>query len=97
MAALLSVWMGLCSLGLSLLMVFYRPAFNDVLVLINLYFCCPGTICIAGLLLWAYRKEAAVDAGIIAQRLQAKVAIALALAASAIIYVLVASANRVIS
>ncbi|MCP4246689.1 MAG: hypothetical protein GY778_06540 [bacterium] len=95
MAALFSVWLRLACLALSLVMLLWRPAFHDVTVLINMWFACPGTICIAGLVLWAHRKDVSGDAGIAARRVQAKVAIGLALAAAAIVYALVIGADRI--
>ena len=95
MAALFSVWLGLACLSLSLAMVFWRPAFHDVTVLINMWFACPGTICMAGLVLWAHRKDNSGDSGIAARRIQSKVAIGLALTAAAIVYALVIGAHRI--
>src|SRR3990172_2916884 len=89
MLALASVWIGLASLGLSVAMVVYRPAFTDLTVTLVLYFGSPGSLCLAGLVLWAYRKEDRADPGIVAQRKQAWVAISLAIAAAAIVYLLV--------
>ncbi len=68
MAAFFSVWLGLACLSLSLVMVFWRPAFHDVTVLISLWFGCPGTVCLAGLVLWAYRKDNSGDPGVAARR-----------------------------
>ncbi|MHC4064985.1 MAG: hypothetical protein ACYSUQ_11405 [Planctomycetota bacterium] len=93
MAALISVWLGMACLSLSLLMVAWRPAFNDVTVLLNLYFGCPGTVCVAGLVLWAHRKDRGNDTGPAGRRLQAKVAIGLALLAAAIVYALIMRAE----
>ncbi len=91
MSALLSAWLGMIALACSLTMVVYRPAFNDVMVLINLYFISPLALTLAGLVLWSTRKRAAEFA---AARLQAKVGAVLALAAAALIYMLVAGAQR---
>ena len=95
MAVLFSVWLGLACLALSLMMALWRPAFNDVTVLINLWFGCPGSICVAGLVLWSYRKEGDGHPGLMAQRTQAKVAIVLALAAARIVYALVIGAEPI--
>jgi len=95
MAALLSVWLGLACLVLSLVMVAWRPAFNDVTLLLDLYFGCPGSICLAGMVLWSHRKTVGADRAIAAQRVQAKVAIGLALVAAAIVYGLVMAAEPV--
>jgi hypothetical protein len=92
--AFLSVWIALGCLVLSLTMLVYRPAFNDVTVLINLWFGCPGAVCLAGIVLWALRKEPP-DPLVSAARLQAKVAIGLAVAAAAIVYGLVMAAERI--
>ncbi len=90
-----SVWLGLACLSLSLVMVLWRPAFHDVTVLINMWFACPGTICMAGLVLWAHRKDTSGDSGVAARRMQSKVAIGLALTAAAIIYALVIGADQI--
>jgi peptidoglycan biosynthesis protein MviN/MurJ (putative lipid II flippase) len=86
--ALASVWIGLAALVLAATMVLYRPAFTDWTVPMVLYFGSPGAMCLAGLVLWAYRKEDPTDPGLSAQRLQAKIAIAFALIAAAIVYLL---------
>ncbi len=95
MLALLSVWIGLLSLLLALTMVVYRPAFTDVTVVLVLYFGVPGGLCLAGLTLWAHRKEKTPDSGLSAQRIQTKVAIALGLAAAALVYALIIFAHCV--
>ncbi len=92
MLALFSVWLGLASLLTSLVMVFYRPAFNDVVLLVHMYFACPLSLTLGGLVLWATRKEKSQHAP---ARLQATVGITLALVAAVIVYVLVASAERI--
>ena len=97
MIALLSVWLGMGCLLLSAAMVIWRPAFNDVTLVVSLYFGCPGTICLAGLVLWSFRKDSTEDPGTKAQRMQCKVAIGLALTAAAIIYALVIRAEQVLS
>lgn len=89
MLALTSVWIGLLSLLLAGTMVLHRPVFTDWTVTLVLYFGSPGAMCLAGLVLWALRKEDFDDGGVAAQRLQAKVAIALALFAAAIVYLLI--------
>ena len=94
MLALASVWIGLASLGLSVAMVVYRPAFTDLTVTLVLYFGSPGSLCFAGLVLWAYRKEGDADRGISAQRKQAGVAIFLDIAAAAIVYLLVIFSHK---
>ena len=94
MLAFASVWIALGSLILAVTMVVYRPAFTDLYVTVVLYFGAPGAMCFAGLLLWAYRKERDPDPGLMAQRRQARVAIGLSIVASAIVYVLVMSAEQ---
>ncbi len=91
MLGILSVWLGLASLVMSLVMVLYRPAFHDVLVLIEMYFACPLSLMFGGLVLWATRQEKSQNT---APRLQAKVGITLALLAAAMVYGLVAFADR---
>ena len=95
MLALMSVWISLAALAVAATMVVYRPAFADWTVTLVLYFGSPGAMCFAGLILWAYRKEDSTDAGVAAQRLQAKVAIAIALLAAAIVYLLIIYAEKV--
>ncbi len=92
MLGLLSVWLGLASLVMSLVMVLYRPAFHDVLLLIEMYFACPLSLMFGGLLLWATRQEKSQNE---APRLQAKVGITLALVAAAMVYCLVAFAEQI--
>ena len=91
MLGILSVWLGSASLVISLVMVFYRPAFHDVLLLIEMYFACPLSLMFGGLVLWATRQEKSQNE---APRLQAKVGITLALVAAAMVYCLVAFAER---
>jgi hypothetical protein len=94
MLALASVWIGLAAFALSVAMVVCRPVFTDLTVTLVLYFGSPGSLCLAGLVLWAYRKEDCADSGIIAQRKQARVAIVLALVAAAIVYLLVIFSHK---
>ena len=89
MLALASVWIGLGVFLLAVAMLVYRPVFNDLTVTLVVYFGSPGALCLAGLVLWAYRKERSGDPGVAAQRVQAKFAITLAVLAAAIIYLLV--------
>ncbi len=91
MLSLFSVWLGSASLIMSLAMVLYRPAFDDVLILIDMYFACPLSLTFGGLVLWATRREKSQHDP---ARLQAKIGIALALLAAAIVYILVASAEQ---
>ncbi len=95
MPALASAWIGLASLLLAAIMALYRPAMTDLTVTLVLYFGSPGAMCFAGLVLWAYRKEDALDPGIAAQRAQARVAIVLALVAALIVYLLVIFAEPI--
>lgn len=93
--SLVGVWIALLSLLLSVGMVLHRPLFNDLSILLVLYFGAPGAMCLAGLVLWAHRKEGAADTGLQARRMQCKIAIGLALAAAAIVYALVMLSDRV--
>ena len=95
MPALASTWIGLASLLLAATMALYRPAMTDLSVTLVLYFGSPGAFCLAGLVLWAYRKDVGAEPGIAAQRMQAKVAIGLALIAAAIVYLLVIFAEPI--
>lgn len=94
MLALAGVWIGLLTFLLALTMLIYRPAFTDWTVTLVLYFGSPGAMCFAGLVLWAYRKEKVPEPGIAAQRFQAKVAIALAILAAAIVYGLIIGSQK---
>ena len=94
MLALASVWIGLAVFALSVAMVVYRPVFTDLTVTLVLYFGSPGSLCLAGLVLWAYRKEDRADPGVSAQRKQAQVAIVLSLVAAAIVYLLVIFSHK---
>lgn len=93
MLAFTSVWIGLISLVVAMTMWAYRPAFTDASITIVLYFAAPGAMCLAGLVLWAYRKEPP-QAGIDSQRLQAKVAVLLALASAVIVYALIIGSDK---
>ncbi len=94
MLALVSVWMSLLSLALSIVMLVYRPAFKDWTLTLVLYFGTPGSLCLALLVLWTYRRETSPEPAIHAQRVQAKVAVALNLFAIAITYGLVIFAQQ---
>ena len=89
MLALLSVWLGMISLFLSLLMLVYRPAFTDSAVTAVLWFGAPGAMCFAGLTLWAHRDDGREELGIVARRIQAKAAIGMSVVAAAIVYGLI--------
>ena len=95
MLALLSVWLGLASLVLAAVMLIYRPAMTDLAILLILYFGAPGALCLAGLTLWANRTDDNPEPAILAQRLQSKVAITLALAAAAIVYALIIRSQKI--
>jgi hypothetical protein len=95
MLALLSVWLGLASLILAVVMLFYRPAMTDPAILLILYFGAPGALCLAGLTLWANRTDDNPEPAILAQRLQSKVAITLALGAAAIVYALIIRSHKI--
>lgn len=95
MPALLSVWLGLASFALAVVMLAYRPAMSDRAIVLILYFGAPGALCLAGLTLWAHRTDEDPEPGILAQRLQSKVAITLALAAAAIVYGLIIGSHKI--
>lgn len=95
MLAFMSVWISLCTLLLSLTMWLHRPTFTDVTLVLVLYFGSPGALCLAGMILWVYRKEASPDAGIVAQRTQSVTAIIMALIAAAIVYLLVIFSEKI--
>lgn len=98
MLALMGVWVGLLTLLLAIGMLIYRPWMTDITVTAVLYFGAPGAMCFGGLVLWGSRKSqlddgglvpTTADPGIVAQRLQSKIAIGLALCAAAIVYYLI--------
>ncbi len=95
LAALASVWLGVATLGLALTMLFRRSAFTDATVPLVLWLGAPGTMWLAGMVLWAYRKRPSSEPGIAPQRTQCKLAIGLAIAAAAIVYVLIIRADQV--
>ena len=76
-------------------MLIYRPAMTDLSILLVLYFGSPGALCFAGIALWANRGSERSDPSVVAQRLQSKVAIALALAAAAIVYGLIIGSQKI--
>lgn len=94
MIAFLGVWVGLATLLLAVGMLVHRPWFTDVTVPLVVMFGSPGSLCLCGIVLWALRKEDSSDPAIVAQRRQAKVGIALALTAAAIVYLLVIFAEQ---
>ncbi len=95
MIALLSVWIGLASFVLAMIMLLYRPAMTDVNILLILYFGAPGALCLAGLVLWAHRMDDDPEPAIVAQRLQSKVGIMLAILAAAIVYALIIGSHKI--
>lgn len=95
MLALLSVWIGLISFILALLMVIHRSTFTDLTVVLVLYFGSPGALCLAGLVLWSLRKEGRTDGMVRAQRLQAKIAVGMALAAATLVYLVIIFSQKI--
>lgn len=89
MLSLLSVWIGLLTIMLALAMVLHRPTLTDITIPLVLYIGSPGALCLAIMVLWAHRKDTVTDPGLNARRVQAKVAIALATIAAAIVYALI--------
>lgn len=95
MLALLSVWMSVACLALAGAMLLFRRAFTEFTMILFMEFMAPATLCLAGLVLWGHRKDHSPEPAVIAQRLQAKVAIALTLISVAIMYVIfLVLANR---
>jgi hypothetical protein len=95
MIALLSVWIGLAVLALSISMIFSARMFTDVTLFLVLWLGSPAAICLAGLVLWSYRKEGRDDPGIESQRVQCKAAIVMAVLAAGIVYWLMFSTTEV--
>lgn len=93
---LLSVWLALFSLAASIWMVVQRRRLGDFefVMWLDLEVACLA-MALAGLVLWGYRKRDASEAGIIQQRLQAKVAIGLSLVAVTVVYLLIILATPV--
>jgi hypothetical protein len=96
MLALASVWIGLASLVLATVMLLYRPALTDLGVTLVLYFGSPGALCLAILVLWAHRGNDTLDPGLQAQRLQARLAIVLAIVAAGIVYALIIGSEKLL-
>ena len=94
MMALLSMWLSAFCLFLSVGMFIYRPMMTDAVVAIDLWGCCLA-MCFAGLLLWSYRKEKDAEPAVVMQRVQCTMSFVLSIIAAAIVYGLVASANRI--
>jgi hypothetical protein len=95
MLALTSVWLALGSLLVALTMAAYRPAMTDVTVVLVLYLGAPGSLCLAGLTLWAHRADTNADPGVVARRVQAKAAIAMSIVAAGIVYLLIVFSQKI--
>ncbi len=95
MLALLSVWISLASLVLAGTMLVYRPAFTDFAVALVLWLGAPLAMCLAGLTVWAYRKESTADPGLQARRAQCWTAIGISILAAAIVYALIIGSHKV--
>lgn len=93
MTALISAWLGVLCLSLSLSMVLWRQVMNDVTIVIVLWGAA-GAMALAGMVLWGLRNEPAARA-VRMQRVQAGVAIVLAIAAAAVVYLLISMAAPV--
>ncbi len=94
MLAFLSVWIAVACLLASMTMLLYRPAFTDFNVWFVLWLGSPGAVALAGMVLWAHRKDKDDDPGLAGQRLQCKVAIGMALVAAAIVYGLIIGSDK---
>lgn len=94
MLALTSVWLSLGTFILAAAMIVHRPLLTDTTIPVVLWLGAPGSICLAGTVLWAYRKEGWDDPGIVAQRRQAKVAITLAVLAAGMVYGLIIGSHK---
>ncbi len=93
MLSLLSVWLGLGCLAVSVAMLVYRPWFSDASVTIALY-SAAASMCFAGMVLFSLRRRDSIEVGVAMQRTQCKVALFLALLGAGIIYGLVNAAER---
>lgn len=94
MPAFCSVWFAVAAFVLAVVMLVYRPAMTDTTIPLVLWFAAPGAMCLAGMVLWSYRKDLDPEPGVIAQRQQARVALFLAIAAAAIVYYLIISSTK---
>ena len=88
MLALLSAWLGVAALMLSLLMAFRRTWFTDTWIVVALYTAI-FSLTLAGMTLWALRKEPPDGPGVTARRQQCKAGLGLSLAAIVVVYALV--------
>ena len=95
MLSLLSAWIGLVTFLLAAGMVVHRPMMTDLAVTVVLWLGSPGSMCLAGLVLWAYRKEPG-DPAIHGQRVQAKVAIVMSILAAALVYILIIYSQKLV-
>jgi vacuolar-type H+-ATPase subunit I/STV1 len=89
MLALISVWLGLVAVLLSAAMAVRRLWFTDAWLTVALYTAILA-LTLAGMALWALRKEPAAGPGVAGRRRQSKVGIGLSLTAITIVYILVA-------
>ena len=96
MLALLSVWLAMAALIMSVAMVLHRAWFTDVWLTVALYTAILS-LTLAGMTLWALRKEPATGPGVAGRRRQCQVGIGLSLAAIAIVYALVAASRSAAS
>ena len=87
MLAIASAWIGLLMCGLSIAMVVYRPLFNDVMLPIVLYGAVLA-ITFGGLVLMRRTQPEDLMHAVAAQKMQAKVGIALGTLSFMIVYVL---------
>lgn len=87
MLALGSAWIGLLMAALSLAMVVHRPLFHDWVLPVVLYGAV-AAIALGGLVLMRPRKPGDDEQSVHAQRVQAKVGIALGIVSYMIVFVL---------
>jgi hypothetical protein len=90
MLALLSVWLAMAALLLSGAMLVRRAWFTDVWLTVALYTAILS-MTLAGMTLWALRKEPGDGLGVSGRRQQCRVGFGLSLVAIAIVYALVAA------
>ena len=93
MLALLSVWAGMLSLAVGVLMLCWSASFTDLGVVIGLYSAI-FSLTFAGITLWALRKEAKDAVGVLERRRQCYVGIGLSTVGIVVVYVLVALDRR---
>ncbi len=85
MLSLLSAWTGLAAVIMAAVMLFRRSFFSPVWLTISVYTAI-FSLTLAGMVLWALRKESAGESGVRAQRTQCYAGIGLSFVAIGVVY-----------